>query len=230
MAPRHPVVAAAVAKGEIGPSHAQLITSTLSRVPMRVPQERRDAGEIDLVRHAERFDPAALHTLCERFLDCVDPDGELDPDPADQARQRFLHIGRADRLGMHPVTGYLEPAAAAALRAALDPLAAPVPGPNGERDQRSSEQRDHDAVAELARRALAVGDLPTRHGLPATLLLTISVNELEARTGHATTAHGWRYPIRDLLRLGADLGVIPVVMDANGRPLHLGETQRLAAV
>jgi hypothetical protein len=64
--------------------------------------------------------------------------------------------------------------------------------------------------------------------LTATLLLTMSLTDLEARTGFASTAHGGRYSVRDLLRLAAETAVVPVVMDSNGRPLHLGETQRLA--
>lgn len=129
---------------------------------------------------------------------------------------------------MYPVRGRLDPEVGALLCAAISPLAAPQPGLDGARDPRSPEQRDHDALGDIARRVLGAGDLPVRHGLPATLLLTATLDQIEARTGVLSTAHGGRLPVRDLLRLAADTHVIPVVFDSDGQVLHFGADQRLA--
>ena len=128
---------------------------------------------------------------------------------------------------MVPIRGLLRPDTAAKLTAALSPLAAPQPAPDCP-DLRSPEQRNHDALDAFAHHALATGDLPTRHGFPAKLILTARLEDLENRVGVATTIHGGTISIRDLLRLGAETGVLPVVLDSDGQILHFGEEQRLA--
>ena len=127
---------------------------------------------------------------------------------------------------MYPLRGRLDPETGALLNAAISPLSAPQPSKT-QPDLRTAGQRRHDAIAEIARRALA-GGLPTRHGLPGTMLVTVALTDLERRTGHASTFHGGRLSVRDLLRMAADLKVIPVVMDCDGQVLHFGEEQRLA--
>jgi len=230
LAPKHPAVAAAVDAGAISTVSARMITGTLRRVPAAVGTAERVATEVRLVRCATRRDPGTLARRCEEELERLDPDGSLGSTPAERDRARAFHLGRQDRHGMYPVRGRLDPEAGALLTAALSPLAAPQPGPDGSPDLRTAEQRNHDALTDLARRALAGGlpggDLPIRHGLPATLLLTVTLEQLEARTGTIRTADGGRLPIRDLLRLATQMGVIPVVFDSDGQILHFGHEQR----
>ena len=130
---------------------------------------------------------------------------------------------------MVPIRGLLRPDTAAKVTAALSPLAAPQPSPDAP-DLRSAEQRDHDALDALAQHALAAGDLPSRHGFPAKLILTARLEDLEARVGVATTIHGGTISIRELIRMGADLGVFPVVLDSDEQILHFGAEQRTATL
>ncbi len=231
--PRYPAVAAAVNAGTISTTHARLITDMLRSAPTTVRVDERARAEAKLVAYAREHDPAALRNRCVEMAEELDPDGSLGSTREERDRARSFHLGKQDRHGMYPVKGRLDPECGALLQAAISPLAAPVPGPDGERDPRTTEQRNHDAVADLARRALAGGtaagsDLPVRHGLPGKLIVKIGLDQLEARTGCASTIHGGRLPARDLLRLAVDMGVIPVVLDADGQILHFGEEQRLA--
>ena len=226
--PTYPLVAAAVDAGAISTSNARLITDTLRRAPAAVGTDRLAWAEHTLVSYARRHDPAAVKNRCVQVAEELDPDGSLGSTRAERDRARSFMLGKQDRDGMYPVKGRLDPECGAFLQAAISPLAAPQPGPDGERDPRTAEQRNHDAIADLARRALAQGDLPERHGLPGKLIVKIDLEQLESRTGTATTIHGGRLPVRDLLRLATDMGVIPVVLDSDGTILHFGEEQRLA--
>ena len=129
---------------------------------------------------------------------------------------------------MYPVTGLLDPETGALLRAALEPLAAPRHTAQ-ERDMRTVSQRMHDAVRDAAKLMLASGELPSQAGVPATLIITAKLDDLERKTGHVSTAHGGLLPIRDVLRLAANARLVPAVFDTDGEPLWLGQTQRLAS-
>ena len=76
----------------------------------------------------------------------------------------------------------LDPVGAAALEAAIGPLSAPVPGPGGERDRRSVQVRRGQALVEVCRRATSAGDRPPA-GVKTTLILTMGLDDLAARTG-----------------------------------------------
>jgi hypothetical protein len=100
------------------------------------------------------------------------------------------------------------------LRAALGPLSAPNPTADCP-DTRTPGQRQHDALRELCRRALAAENLPKRHGLHAKVLLSIGLDQLEARTGVVTTAHGGWVSVNDLVRTAAGAGIVPIVFDTD---------------
>ena len=159
---------------------------------------------------------------------CLDPDGSLGSTDDERRRRRAFMIGRQDRHGMYPVTGLLDPETGALLRAAFEPLAAPRHTAQ-ERDMRTVSQRMHDAVRDAAKLMLASGDLPSQAGVPATLIITAKLDDLERKTGHLSTAHGGLLPIRDVLRLAANAKLVPAVFDTDGEPLWLGQTQRLAS-
>ena len=125
---------------------------------------------------------------------------------------------------MYPVTGLLDPETGALLRAALEPLAAPRHTAQ-ERDMRTVSQRMHDAVRDAAKLMLGSGELPSQAGVPATLLITAKLDDLEQRTGHVSTAHGGLLPIRDVLRMAANARLVPAVFDTDGAPLWLGQSQ-----
>ena len=130
---------------------------------------------------------------------------------------------------MYPVHGLLEPETGALLKAALEPLAAPRHTAE-QRDPRTCAQRMHDAVRDAAKLLLGGDRLPSQGGMPATLLLTATLDDLERRTGTVSTAHGGLVPVEDVIRMAATAGVVPIVFDTDGAPLWLGRTRRLASL
>ena len=142
----------------------------------------------------------------------------------------------APRGNPHPVAGRVRPSAGPAHRRGsrgVDhgsrQLSRPVPADDGEPDTRTPGQRRHDALLNAGRRLLRSGSLPDAGGTPATVLLTMAVDELEARTGLVTTSHGGSLSIPAALRLAADAQILPAVLDSRGAVLHLGRARRIAS-
>ena len=100
----------------------------------------------------------------------------------------------------------------------------PVPDP----DPRSYPQRMHDALLDAGQRLLGSGTLPDSGGVPATVLVTMTLDQLESRLGVATTSHGGLITIPAALRLAADADIIPVVLGDGGGILAHGRSKRHA--
>ena len=230
---RSPILAAAQAAGELNPDQVNLVERALHRVDIIHPALLEEA-EATLVGHARLFGPPELATVCTRLVDAIDPDGTR-PDDAVHAEQRFLTLS-ACRDGMSSLTGRLTPAAAAQLAAVLGPLATPKQtvetGPQGgERqapDPRSYQQRLHDALEDACARLLRTPGLPESGGIPATVIITMTDDQLASKTGHAQTSTGQHLSIPEALKIADQAHIIPTVLTGRGQPLWLGRTRRLA--
>jgi hypothetical protein len=126
-------------------------------------------------------------------------------------------LGRQQADGMSELRGVISPELRATLEAVFAKLAAPgmcnpvdevacVDGaPSQEaidRDTRSAAQRGHDALQAALRALLASGELGQRNGLPAGIIVTTTLRELEAAAGRALTGGGTILPMSDVIRLG----------------------------
>jgi hypothetical protein len=144
---------------------------------------------------------------------------------------------------MSPLRGWLTPQARATLEAVLAKLAAPgmrnpddqspvVDGAAPEeavaRDTRSVAQRHHDGLLAGLRALLASGKLGHHHGLPATIIVTTTLKDLEAGCGKALTAGGTLLPMRDVIRLASHAHHYLAIFD-NDKTLGLYHTKRLAS-
>jgi hypothetical protein len=227
--PRFPLVASALADGAISPRHAAIICASVDRLPDRVVADQPDLVaqvEPTLLEQASILDPEQLAVLARRLVACLDPDGVLASDH-DQARHRDATLVTLPD-GSGRLTAALTSEAAAVWTTLLDTLSRPVPTET-EPDRRTPGQRRHDALADAGRRLLRSGDLPDAGGTVATVLITLTIDELETRIGLATTAHGGTLTIPAALQLAADAQIVPAVLDARGAVLHLGRTRRTAS-
>ncbi|HEY3714404.1 MAG TPA: DUF222 domain-containing protein [Jatrophihabitantaceae bacterium] len=223
--PLLPVVAAAQAEGSISAEHAKVIREVIAELPAEVEAEHGAAVEARLVAEARRFDPGVLATLARRVVALLNPDGVLADDVEHDRRRHASLTGNRDGSGM--LRAHLTPAALAQWQAVLDPLAAPRPSDADGPDVRSPGQRMHDALADAAHRLLASGDLPPSGGMPATVLLTLTLDQLETRTGHVTTAHGGTISVHEALQAAGEAHIIPVVIGDEGI-LAYGQARRTA--
>ena len=225
---KFPLVAAAVAEGAICDRHAALICRTIDDLPDAV-LEQAGAVEATLVEHARTLNPDQLAVLTRTVRACLDPDGVLASE-RDHDRHRHATLAVLPD-GSGRLQAQLTGEATAVWQTILSTLARPVPDTgDGEPDRRSAGQRRHDALLDAGRRLLRAGTLPAAAGAPATVLLTLTLEELEARTGLATTAHGGVISVPQALRIAAEADIVPVVLSDAGGVLGYGLTRRTASI
>jgi Domain of unknown function (DUF222)/HNH endonuclease len=244
LAPQLPSLAQAQAQahGAIGTEHVEIVRWFFARLPAHVDYQARERAEADLARHARTLGPEGLRKVTEKLLTLLDHDGELTD--IDRARRRGVTIGRQGTDGMSPISGYLDPQARATWDAVLAKLAAPgmcnpadcVPqvdaAPSAEQvqsDTRTQVQRNHDAFTAAGRALLASGTLGTLNGLPATIIVSTTLKELQSGCGQGLTAGGTLLPISDVLQLASHAFHYLVLFDGHGIPLHLGRSRRTAS-
>jgi hypothetical protein len=86
-------------------------------------------------------------------------------------------------------------------------------------DNRPQMQRLHDALEEACARLLKSGDQPSAGGVPASVIVTISLEELLAKAGLAETADGTQLTPAQLLRIADEAEIWPTIIDRDGVPV-----------
>jgi hypothetical protein len=231
LAPIFARVAAAQHAGDISAAHARVIIGCVQKLPTHLSWEVCGPAQAFLGEHAHHLDPRQLAIVASRLLATLDPDGAA-PREQDQQRRRGYGLRRLPD-GRWIVTGEVTEEFAATWTPLIDALAAPQPGENGHRenghaDDRTPAQRRHDAMIDLGQRLLRSATLPDCGGTATTVNLGIGIEDLEARTGTATTDHGDPVTITTLLRLAGECELVTTVFDRNGAVLCQGRSRRLA--
>ena len=76
----------------------------------------------------------------------------------------------------------------------------------------------------------ASGELGQHNGLPCTIIVSTTLNELESGAGQAITAGGTLLPMTDVIRLASHAYHYLVIFDRHTEiPLYLGRTRRIAS-
>ena len=224
-------VRAAAITGAVSVPVALTVVSEFARLKPRLREEAAPTVLQGLLDMGIADGPRGVRSLRPALLAAHGADGEFQAD-ADTA-ERLVSLSRpsTDELGALTYQLVLDPAGAAALEAAIGPLSAPVPGPDGERDSRSPQLRRGQALIEVCRRATSAGDRPPA-GVKTTLMLTMSYDDLAARVGAATVVGsgqgGALIAPETVRRLACDANVIPTVLGSRGEILDLGRSTRLA--
>jgi hypothetical protein len=212
----------------IGAEHAAVIADTVEVIPAADRAEHARSVETILLEHARTVDPRTVKLLGQRILAHLDPDGPSPTEERLQQSHRRLSLTRqADSVGL--LDGQLTPTCQAIWEAILTPLAARRPDDLLGPDDRTPGQRLHDAFEEAGRRLLKNRNLPDHAGLPAQLIITLTLTDLERRAGRATTHHGGTLTIDQALKLAAQGEALPAVLDDAGGILGYGRGKRLAA-
>ncbi|WP_139334696.1 HNH endonuclease signature motif containing protein, partial [Mycobacterium colombiense] len=95
-------------------------------------------------------------------------------------------------------------------------------------DTRTPGQRNHDGLNAALRATLASGDLGQHNGLPASIIVTTTLTELEAAAGKGLTGGGTILPMSDVIRLARHAHHYLAIFD-KGKALALYHTKRLAS-
>jgi hypothetical protein len=242
--PLRAATAAAQAGGWVNQEHIEILESFFQRCPAWVDSSRRTRFEEKLVAVAAQNAPETLRHTVNEALYLLNQDG---PEPADERcrRRRGIVIGAQELDGMSRISGWLTPE----LRASVDAVSAkwaapgmcnpedPTPCISGtpseeqvQADTRFPAKRTHDALLALTRNALMSGELGQHNGLPVSIVVTTTLQELEAGAGTAITTAGTKMSIPDVIRLAAHAWHYLAVYDKHTNlPLYLGRTRRIAS-
>ena len=235
--PVRPHLAAAQRVGEVNPEQVGIVERALARVdrpgfdPAAV-----EAGEELLVRFAQQFGPKELKRLAEQVVDAIDPDGSL-PNEELNTNRRFFHL-RPTKDGAYAGEFRLTAEAGTKLQALLGPLAKPrvntTVGPDGtlieEPDARHHGQRMHDALEDVCGRMLRTDNpVPESGGTPATVIITIDLDDLLANTGYGIASDGTLIRTETVRALGDQAEVYAAFLTGQGEVLRLGRTRRIAS-
>ena len=163
----HPVIAAALAAGQLPASLARLICDWTDKLPA---EYRADADGILLAAVLGGADQHDLARLAREMLDRAQTSPDRD---SDGFEDRALWLGTTFG-GASQLQGDLTPACAAALTVVLDALGQKA----GPEDTRTAAQRRHDAIEEACRRLIGGQMIPGRDGQPPHLTVHIDLNDL----------------------------------------------------
>ncbi len=136
---------------------------------------------------------------------------------------------------MWQLEGKLTNTVGAQLHAILDPLTRPrsttveIEGRTVEiADERHYGQRLHDGLEDACGRLLQLADRPAVGGTPASVIITVQLEDLLAKAGIAQTTDGSQLSADQLLRIADQAEIWPTIIDRNGVPLALARTRRIA--
>ncbi|WP_328650020.1 HNH endonuclease [Micromonospora sp. NBC_00330] len=224
-----PGVRAALTSGAVDVEQVRVIAATVETVHATAGTEAADKAVGVLVDWAAQFDAALLRRLGTRILDHVAPEvadaaaeAALRAQESRAARDRHITISEQSD-GRLCLAGILDTEAAAALRAAIDPLTTPT-GPD---DTRTPGQRRHDALADVCRLALRSGELPENGGDLAQVVVTTDYDGLTRQLGTGALDIGPHLTPEAVRRLACDASILPAVLGGTGQPLDVGRQRRL---
>ncbi|WP_179466580.1 HNH endonuclease signature motif containing protein [Mycolicibacterium vinylchloridicum] len=224
LAPLLPETGKAWNAGLLDAEHVRVIQKFFRELPDHVGPVEAEKAERTLAQHAQSMRPDQLEKIADRLATHLNPDGKFSEE--DRARKRgFLWTGGQRPDGMSVGKVVATPQLRAELDAVFAKLAAPEPD-----DLRSHSQRQHDALSQLVRDRLGDPKLGQHNGLPVTMIVTTTLQDLQKGAGHAVTAGGTLIPISDLIRMNAPANKYLAVFDGvTGRSLWLGRSKRLAS-
>jgi hypothetical protein len=183
----HPKVMAALAAGQVSESVGRLICLWTGKLPEKF---RDESDELLLAAAAGGLGLAELASLVAQMYERargVLPDEDPDAGFTDRGLKLATTLG-----GAGVVHGDLTPECAAAVAAVLDALSAPA----GKEDDRTKDQRYHDALAEAMRRLVASNLLPERAGQPVKVWAHISLADLLRLEGSSALQEQWTAQVR----------------------------------
>jgi hypothetical protein len=210
----HAQVLAALAAGQVTASVGRLICLWTGKLPEKY---RDDADEVLIAAAAAGLgleDLAALFAEMYQRARSELPDQDPDRDFEDRSVKLATTFGGAGVLH-----GDLTPECTEMVGRVLDGLAAPV----GKDDDRTKDQRYHDALHEAMKRLVASGLLPERAGNPVKAWAHISLADLLLLDGDSALQEEWTAQVR---AGGPRAGRSPPRPAARAAPGWTGKTPR----
>ncbi|MGO8936094.1 MAG: HNH endonuclease signature motif containing protein [Mycobacterium sp.] len=241
--PELPATAEVWRDGLLDGQHLRVIQTFVRDLPDETPVAIVEDAKRFLAEQATVLRPDQLEKAAHRAALLINPDGRFSD--ADRARQRGFtwSAQRADGMSIGKLIA--SPELRANIDAWLARFAAPgmcnpddeTPCVTGQpdddaasKDLRAPAQRQHDALNALVRGQLGDPKLGLHNGLPVSVIVSTTLQELSAATGRAVTGGGTVLPMRDLIRMASHAYHYLAIFDKHSnRPLYLGRTRRIAS-
>lgn len=233
----HPDIATALTSGVLRTEQARVITEAVDALPAHVDCETRERAESVLLELAAQHDARDLKQIGKRILDVVAPEvgesHEADALQKEEARAAagveltLTDDGEGRCHGRFTVPSHV----GAMLRRHLLALANPARHTEAElRDEsgdwKSLRRRLGEAFVEYVER-YPVEATPQTAGVNATVVVTMTLEQLLAGQATALLDDGSRMSAGQARRLACEAAIIPVVLGTRSQPLDLGRTARL---
>ena len=233
----HADVAGALAAGQVRLDQARVIVHAVDGLPARVDAETRARAEAALLALAAEHDARDLRQIGKRILDVVAPEvGESHEESvlvAEEARAAagveliISDDGNGRCHGRFTAPSHV----GKMLRRHLLALANPARHAEAElRDESGDWKPMHrrlgEAFVEYVER-YPVDATPQTAGVNATVVVTMTLEQLLADHATAVLDDGSRMTAGQARRLACEAGIIPAVLGTRSQPLDLGRAARL---
>ena len=226
-----------VVDGSVSPALATATMRELERLAPRLTEEAKPTVTRALLDLGVQWGPGLMRRLRPRLLAEHGCPGVLDDLQERLASSARLSAPMVESADLTEYQLLMTPEQAAALKAAIGPLSAPVPNDEtGERDLRPAGQRRVEALTEVCSRSSSIdvegsGLADGAAASGSAVHVVISLADLEARTGFGevlgSTATGTLLSPEVLRRVCCAADLVPHVLGTAGEDLDLGRVVRL---
>ena len=198
----------AVIDGEIGFAHLVVMARTADALDDRFEEK-------GLVEKARENSPGKFFYICHHARHAADPK-RYAAEEAEQVEQRRLKLSTWMD-GSLLINGQLDPVGGAALLTAIQPLARK----SGAHDDRSLEQRNADALVELA----------SGGGSQAQIQVTSSIETLVGLAGSPAAEMEFSLPVssKTIERLACDSSIARVLLNSESLVIDVGRSKRVVS-
>ncbi|WP_405064297.1 HNH endonuclease [Kribbella sp. NBC_01505] len=233
----------------LAPDLAKVIVFTLEKAPSMVPVDVLDVAEREMVQAAQLTNARELARFGRDVLARLDTDG---PEPAEDEAHAKRSLRLRDVEGGVKISGFLPGATGEQIKTQIHTLSEPHKTIDGERDPRSLQERQADALAVISDAAAGNRDYP---GVPH-LTVTIDFEDLKnaladipdafngaagstratggpggtgatgGSGGMGELAFGGNLSAGAVRLLACDAAILPIVLGGDSQPLDVGTEQR----
>jgi hypothetical protein len=212
----------AMVNGEIGYAHLVVIARTAEALRSSPTSTGFDEHKV-LERAKTEENLTQFRRFCPNHCHAMDPEAYIEEE-IEGVEARRLEISGAGQ-GMVYIKGMLDPAAGAALRTMLEPLARKT----DKDDERSRDRRVADALVEITNRMLDSGTLPIRDGQRPHLQVTATLETLLGIPGSPAADMEFSLPIsaKQVERIACDCSVTRILLGPASTVIDVGRSKRV---
>ena len=220
---RLPATAAVFADGRASLRHVEVIARVLgTNAAGRLSPEEWAGAEDQLAAKAALYTPTELHNWGKALVETLDQDG-AEPDDRPPLLVNELHLSRLPSGGGKLKGRFDDAALFDVIATVIDAHAKPLTSD----DDRSTGQRQAEALADVCGYVLDHGDVPEAGRRRPHVNVLIRLEDLESRARAACLDFGGPVAAESLRMLCCDAAVVPIVMNGKGQPLDVGRITRV---